>query len=72
MFNRLYIIGNGFDIAHGYNTQFKNFLEWMQIYYPNDYWTFSTYFDEYLLWNNFELLESGGNRHLESGRINQF
>ena len=54
MFNRLYIIGNGFDIAHGYNTKFKNFLEWMQKYYPNEYWTFSTYFDEYLLWNDFE------------------
>lgn len=30
MYHRLYIIGNGFDIAHGYNTRFKNFLEWMQ------------------------------------------
>ena len=54
MFNRLYIIGNGFDIAHGYNTRFSNFIEWMQIFYPNDYCTFSTYFDEYLLWNDFE------------------
>ena len=54
MYHRLYIIGNGFDIAHGYNTRFKNFLEWMQIYYSYDYWTFSSYFDEYLLWNDFE------------------
>ncbi len=54
MFNRLYIIGNGFDIAHGYNTRFSNFLKWMQSYYPNDYCIFSNYFDDYLLWNNFE------------------
>lgn len=26
--NRLVLVGNGFDIAHGLNTRYKNFLDW--------------------------------------------
>ncbi|TKK64636.1 hypothetical protein FC093_22045 [Ilyomonas limi] len=28
MYNRLTIIGNGFDLAHGLKTSYKNFLDW--------------------------------------------
>lgn len=54
MYNRLYIIGNGFDLAHGYKTSFSNFLEWMKLYYSQYFWIFNDYFDDYLLWNDFE------------------
>lgn len=54
MYDRLYIIGNGFDLAHGYKTKFSNFLEWMKLNYPQDFWIFNDYFDDYLLWNDFE------------------
>lgn len=26
--NRLVIIGNGFDLAHGLKTSYKNFIDW--------------------------------------------
>ena len=26
--NRLIIVGNGFDLAHGVKTSYKDFIEW--------------------------------------------
>lgn len=26
--NRLVLIGNGFDIAHGFKTRYENFIDW--------------------------------------------
>ncbi|WP_373854535.1 AbiH family protein, partial [Vibrio rotiferianus] len=28
--NSLYIIGNGFDLHHGFNTRYSNFAEYLQ------------------------------------------
>jgi len=28
--NRIIIIGNGFDLAHGLKTSYKDFLEWIK------------------------------------------
>lgn len=27
--NKLFIIGNGFDLAHGMNTKYSDFIEWL-------------------------------------------
>lgn len=29
-FKRLFLIGNGFDLAHGYHTSYFNFRKWME------------------------------------------
>lgn len=33
--NSLYIIGNGFDLHHGFNTRYSNFSEYLQVHNPD-------------------------------------
>ena len=33
--NSLYIIGNGFDLHHGFNTRYSNFAEYLQVHSPD-------------------------------------
>ncbi|MBO7224693.1 MAG: hypothetical protein J6V35_02135 [Bacteroidales bacterium] len=31
--NRIIIVGNGFDLAHGVKTSYKDFIEWYFVNY---------------------------------------
>ncbi|MDB7951539.1 AbiH family protein [Faecalitalea cylindroides] len=44
---KLFLIGNGFDLAHGLNTRYLDFMNWM---YEHDHQTFLT-FNKFLLKN---------------------
>lgn len=35
--NRIVLIGNGFDLAHGLKTSYKNFIDWC-VKQDNSYW----------------------------------
>lgn len=49
--NRLIIIGNGFDLAHGYKTSYSNFLENYLVQILNQYFTKHEYEDELIKFN---------------------
>ena len=42
--NRLYIIGNGFDLAHGLKTSYWNFREFLFREYPNFLESFESFY----------------------------
>ncbi len=51
----LYVIGNGFDLAHGFKTSYRDFAEYLQINYPelHEQLESNCYLDKDL-WSNFE------------------
>lgn len=54
MLKRLFVIGNGFDIAHGLNTDYKAFLEQLSSEHSSFYNAVCQYISEDVLWSNFE------------------
>lgn len=54
MLKRLFVIGNGFDIAHGLNTDYKAFLEQLSSEHSSFYNAVCHYISEDALWSNFE------------------
>lgn len=38
MMNRIILIGNGFDLAHGLPTSYKDFIQGYWIFKDADYW----------------------------------
>ena len=40
--NRLVIIGNGFDMAHGLKTSYMDFINWYWDQRVNSFWNFGT------------------------------
>lgn len=57
---RLFIIGNGFDLAHKLPTSYADYREWLKQYYPQflevleEIYCYSSYVDEETLWSEFE------------------
>jgi len=55
--SKLYIIGNGFDLHHGINTDYKEFRNYLEINYPDLLDSLGLYYDideDSLLWSEFE------------------
>jgi len=50
--NRLIIIGNGFDLAHGLKSSFKDFLNWYLFQVLNDFFSDKSYEDELIKINS--------------------
>lgn len=56
-FTHLYILGNGFDIAHKLRTKYSDFRSWMRLHHEGDAFMLMDYLDvdkKDLLWSNFE------------------
>lgn len=53
-FNKLYIIGNGFDLQHGLKSKYWDFKEFLEIKEPELLEKLERYFDSNTLWSDFE------------------
>lgn len=54
MYEHLYVIGNGFDIAHGFDTRLSDFVTWMNDSSQIDFLSVEDYMDYDQLWYSFE------------------
>lgn len=53
--SKLYIIGNGFDLAHGIPSRFSDFKHYCSIYMPEMYEKLNRYYDDGdKIWSDFE------------------
>lgn len=52
--NKLYIIGNGFDIFHGIESRYEDFKEYVADNDSDLFWTLDKYFITDELWSDFE------------------
>lgn len=50
----LYIIGNGFDLAHGIKSKYSDFRDFITSNHLDLYKGLQEFFDEDYLWSNFE------------------
>ena len=60
---KLYIIGNGFDIAHNLQTRYSDFKNYTKKNNRDLYDKLNSIYDEYELWNDFE--QALGNPNME-------
>ena len=55
-YDRLYLIGNGFDLHHDMNTKYSDYADWLHMNYSDLYWclfrVYGVKVDD--LWSNFE------------------
>jgi len=57
MNKKLYIIGNGFDLHHGINTEYTDFRNHLEEYFPDLFESLEIYYymdEDSLLWSEFE------------------
>lgn len=70
MINQLYIIGNGFDIAHSYQMRLFNFIKWTKENNHFDFLEVADHFDDDTLWSDYEFsletLDNGVNLLIEN------
>jgi hypothetical protein len=75
--NRIIIIGNGFDLAHGLKTSYGDFLNWVKskkIENPDEYleYIYSPVWDIYLGTNTPKVSVFLKRRHIEPGNLYEF